>query len=61
MAKSLDHIKKEFLNSLSEGDRHNCYNLIHEQLNNKVPIKELYENVMKPALYEMANLGNAIK
>ena len=26
-----------------------------------MPIKELYENVMKPALYEMVNLENAIK
>jgi MerR family transcriptional regulator, light-induced transcriptional regulator len=49
-----DH--KEFLNLLLSGNRVKCSELAKQYLNNKVSIIELYESILKKALYDVGKL-----
>jgi methanogenic corrinoid protein MtbC1 len=44
---------KEFLNSLLSGNRSQCSGLAKSYLKNNVSLKDLYENIIKKALYEV--------
>ena len=56
MTKYTEFDNSDFLNSLLTGNRSICSKIIHEQLNNKLPIKELYEKIIKATLYEVGEL-----
>jgi methanogenic corrinoid protein MtbC1 len=47
---------KEFLKSLLSGDHRMCSELANKLLNNNVTVKELYENVITKALYDVGEL-----
>jgi len=47
---------KEFLNSLISGNRSLSSDLVHSYLNQQDSIKDLYEDVIKKALYEIGDL-----
>jgi len=47
---------KEFLNALLIGDHVLCSDLAHNYLDQKITIKELYDNIFKKALYEVGEL-----
>lgn len=46
----------QFLNALLEGDRSVCANIIRGQLNKGVPVIEIYESLLKTALYQVGEL-----
>lgn len=45
-----------FLSALLAGDRNLCSKIIHNELNNNVPVIELYEHLLKPSLYKIGEL-----
>lgn len=56
MKKISDNIHSDFLNGLLEGNRRVCSEIIFQQLNGGIAIKDLYECIMKPALYKVGEL-----
>ena len=46
----------EFLKSLLTGNRTVCSKIVHEKINNKLSIKELYEKILKTSLYEIGEM-----
>ncbi len=56
MIKNTDEIHINFLNALLEGNRNVCSKIIVEQLKNGITIIDLYEYVMKPAMYKVGEL-----
>lgn len=47
---------KEFLNLLLSGNRSMCSDFAHKYVNNNGSIQELYENILKKALYDVGEL-----
>ncbi len=45
-----------FMESLLSGHRSRCSELAHSYLENGMPIQDLYENIIKPSLYEIGRL-----
>ena len=57
MADHLDqNAYKEFLNLLISGNRTNCSAFIQNYSNDNISIQELYENIIKKALYDVGEL-----
>ena len=57
MADHLDqNAYKKFLNLLLSGNRANCSALIQNYSNDNISIQELYENIIKKALYDVGEL-----
>lgn len=50
------NINTKFFDSLLNGNRITCSQLIKEQVKQGIDIKDLYENVMKPSLYKIGEL-----
>lgn len=46
----------DFLNSLLTGNRNICSKIVNEQIDNKISIKDLYENLIKTSLYKVGEL-----
>jgi methanogenic corrinoid protein MtbC1 len=56
MIRDTDKINSEFLDALLDGNRNVCSKLIFEQRQKGIAIKEIYEYIMKPALYRVGEL-----
>jgi methanogenic corrinoid protein MtbC1 len=56
MPKIPDSVYSSFLSALLDGNRKLCSQIIREQVNLNVQIKDLYEQIMKKALYRIGEL-----
>ena len=54
--KSINELKKEFLQHLLDGNRQRCSALAKQYLSQNPSIKDLYEEIFKEALYEVGTL-----
>jgi methanogenic corrinoid protein MtbC1 len=53
---SQEFMHLEYLNALLSGNLNECSNIVKMKLQNGIPIKSLYEDVIKKALYEIGEL-----
>jgi len=53
---ALEIVQKEFLNLLITGNRLKCSEIVQNMINKNISIKDLYEKVIKKALYDIGEL-----
>ncbi len=59
--KDIDLDNSDFLNSLLTGNRSMSSKIIKEHLNNQVPVRDLYEKIIRKSLYKVGELWESNK